>query len=402
MLMLQYSYMKLRSATPASTSFRKRALLVALTVFIAFAVPLQLTSHIAQADRYDDQINALEQEIAQYQAEASRLSGEAQTLQNEVTRLNNEKAVIQAQVDLSQAKYDKLIVDIADTEQKIKDNQEVLGDTIADLYVDGGISPLEMLASSTNVGDYLDKQEYRNSIRDQLVSTISEIKDLKAQLDQQKIDVERVLNDQKGQRDLLAKKEAEQQALLAQTRGQEAAYAQLSEAAKAQKQQVQQEQQAAIAAASNRGGTAVTLPGDPNKGGYPAEYANASYYAYIPDRWGMYARQCVSYVAWKVYQKNGYMPYWGGVGNANQWPGNARSGYGNGGTPIATGYTPRVGSAGVIMAGEAGHIVWVEAVNGDGTIDVSQYNYYNAGGSGWGHYSKMRVSASTYDVYIYF
>ena len=40
---------------------------------------------------------------------------------------------------------------------------------------------------------------------------------------------------------------------------------------------------------------------------------------------GYVLTQCVSYTAWKVYQKNGYMPYWGGVGNANQWPGNADS-----------------------------------------------------------------------------
>ena len=384
-----------------SVSFLAKALLVSSVVLMAFAVPMQLSANVF-ADKYDDKINALEQQIAGYQAEAGRLAGEAQTLQAELSRLGNEKAVIQAQLDLSQAKYDKLVVDIAANEKKIKDNQDVLGDTIADLYVDGKITPLEMLASSKNISDYLDRQEYRNSIKDELTSTIAEIKDLKAQLEQQKVDVERLLNDQKGQRDLLAQKEAEQAKLLADTQGKEAAYAQLSEAARVQKQQVQQEQQAAIAAATNQGGSAVTLPGDPNKGGYPAEYANANYYAYIPDRWGMYARQCVSYVAWKVYQKNGYMPYWGGVGNANQWPGNAQSGYGNGGNAIPTGYTPRVGSAGVIMAGAAGHIVWVEAVNGDGTIDVSQYNYYNAGGSGWGHYSKMRVSASTYDIYIYF
>jgi surface antigen len=78
------------------------------------------------------------------------------------------------------------------------------------------------------------------------------------------------------------------------------------------------------------------------------------------------------------------------------WPSSARAaGY-------STGSTPRVNSVGVISAGAYGHVVWIEAVNGDGTVDVSQYNYYNAGGPGWGNYSKMRVSAATYDTYIYF
>ena len=39
---------------------------------------------------------------------------------------------------------------------------------------------------------------------------------------------------------------------------------------------------------------------------------------------------------------------------------------------------------------------------GGNEVIVSQYNYWNAGGSGWGHYSRMRLPASTYDTYIYF
>jgi surface antigen len=109
----------------------------------------------------------------------------------------------------------------------------------------------------------------------------------------------------------------------------------------------------------------------------------------------MYNRECVSYTAWKVYQKNGYMPYWGGVGNANQWPGNARR------AGIPTGSTPRAGSVGVISSGYYGHVVWIESVNGDGTINISQYNELLA--SGWGQYSeRYGVNPAVYDTYIYF
>lgn len=111
------------------------------------------------------------------------------------------------------------------------------------------------------------------------------------------------------------------------------------------------------------------------------------------DALGYGCRQCVSYTAWRVGQKTGRFPYY--WGNANQWPASARA------TGYSTGSTPRVNSVGVISAGQYGHVVWIEAVNGDGTVDVSQYNYFNAGGPGWGNYSKMRVSASTYDVLIF-
>jgi surface antigen len=241
-------------------------------------------------------------------------------------------------------------------------------------------------------------------VRDQLSKTIDKIKTLKKSLENQKVDVERVLGDQTNAKNALSAKQAEQQTLIAQTRGEEGAYQQLSAQSSAKKLEIQKQQQAAIEAAMRRngGGPVNILPGDPNKGGYPWEqgcYVDSNAVSHGGtdgnggDPLGYGCRQCVSYTAWKVIQKTGYEPmYWG---NANMWPASARA------ANFATGGTPREGSLGVISAGQYGHIVYVEAVNGDGTIDISQYNYLNAGGSGWGHYSKMRVSSSTYDTYIY-
>jgi surface antigen len=113
------------------------------------------------------------------------------------------------------------------------------------------------------------------------------------------------------------------------------------------------------------------------------------------DNWGMYNRECVSYTAWKVYQAYGYMPNWGGVGNANQWPGDADR------YNIPRGSTPKVGSVAIgtnsYYFGSVGHAMWVEAVYGDGTILVSQYNF-----AGPGQYSTMRISASLMSTFIYF
>jgi len=397
--------MKQRSTTPVSKGLVTKSLLVATAVLMIVSAPIT-TSPRVSADQFDDQIRALQQEIDAYENEARKLKSQADTLQVQVNVLNNEKTQIQGQIELSQAKFDQLQQKIKDTQQTIVDNQKALGETLASLYVDDKISPLEMLASSQNIGDYVDKQEYRSSVREQLSKTIDKIKSLKKSLEQQKVDVERVLGDQTNARNALAAKEAEQQSLLNATRGEEGAYQQLSAQSSAKKLEIQQQQQAAIEAAMRRasgGGSVNILPGDPNKGGYPWEqdcYVDGNAVSHGGadgnggDPLGYGCRQCVSYTAWKVIQKTGYQPrYWG---NANMWPGSARSvGY-------STGNTPRVGSVGVISAGQYGHVVWVEAVNDDGTVDVSQYNYYNAGGSGWGHYSKMRVSSSTYDTYIYF
>ena len=136
-----------------------------------------------------------------------------------------------------------MTADIAANEKSIATNQDVLGDTIASLYVDGKISTLEMLASSKNIGEYVDKQEYQSSVRDTLTKTINDIKKTKKQLEQQKAAVERNLEDQKAQREVLAQKEAEQASLVAQTRGEEAAYHNLSGEREQQKQKQQEQQQ---------------------------------------------------------------------------------------------------------------------------------------------------------------
>lgn len=395
--MLTWRKMNLRSTTPSSVSFAKRATLVASAILMIAATPLAMTQMVG-ADEYDARIAQLNAQINQFNAQAAALSQERNTYENKLAQLNAEKAQIQAQIDLNEAKANQLNEEIKKSEAEIASNKDALGETLADLYVDDNISAVEMLMSSKNISDFVDKQTYREAIQDELASTIDRIKQLKIQLEEQKIGVERALADQKGAREALSAKEAEQQALIAAVAGQEQAYQNLSAQTKAEKDRVQQAQQAAIAAAMRRaGGGGNAVAGDPSKGGYPSNLANSDYYNPVVDPWGMYSRQCVSYTAWKVYQKNGYMPYWGGRGNANQWPGNARAA----GIPVSS--SPRAGSVGVIMAGQYGHVVWVESVNGDGTINISQYNYFNAGGAGWGHYSEMYgVSPGAYDYYIHF
>lgn len=397
--------MKRLSTTPAqkTKTTAKKLSIVAVAIVFAATSLFQSVS-IVKADDFDRRIADIQSQINRYQAEAGRLAGEAASLQRELDSLNAQKNVIQSQINLMQVEYDKLVAEIAANEQKIVETQDALGVTIADLYVSTDVSPLEMLASSKSISEYVDKESYRNSVKDSLTASIQNIRKLKAQLETQKKDVERVLAEQKFARDELAAKEREQAQLVAQTRGQEAAYNGLVRDREGQKLELQKQQQAAIEAAARRAGGSVNiLPGDPNKGGYPWEagcWVDANAWSHGGangnggDPLGYGCRQCVSYTAYKVGAHTGNYPrYWG---NANQWPGSARAaGY-------STGKTPKVNSVGVISAGAYGHVVWVEAVNGDGTVDISQYNYFNAGGAGWGHYSKMRVSAATYDTYIYF
>lgn len=86
------------------------------------------------------------------------------------------------------------------------------------------------------------------------------------------------------------------------------------------------------------------------------------------------------------------MPYWGGSGNANQWDDNARAA----GIPVDR--TPRIGDVAIWNGGYYGHAMYVESINADGTITVSQYN-----ADGQGNYSVATVNPLTLDlVFIHF
>lgn len=387
--------MKQRSTTPVLRRMTTKTALVGLALVVAVSTPIAMYQQVA-ADQWDNQINSLRAQADQYQAQANQLKAQGDTLQNKLDGINAQVAALQANIQANQAKHDKLLADIAANTEKLQQTQDALGEMVANLYVDGKISSLELLASSQNIGDFVDKQEYRTTVRDSLGRTIDEVKKIKAQLEGDKKDVEKVLADLKQQNDQLAAVQAEQQALVNQTRGDEAAYQTLVSSARSQMQSIAAQQQAYYASLIAKGGGNSGVVGSfqywgwsGNKGcggGYP--YC-AGPLDYAIDPWNLYTRECVSYVAWALEARFGktVQPFHGD-GNAGQWPSSAARW--SGATRV---YSPQPGDAVVLPASGSfapvGHIMIVESVSGNGDMFVSQYNMY-----GTGQYSTMWVKNS--------
>lgn len=95
------------------------------------------------------------------------------------------------------------------------------------------------------------------------------------------------------------------------------------------------------------------------------------------------------YCTWYVKNKRGAsLP--NGLGNANTWYSRAA------GMGMAVGSTPRAGAVGTTTRGGLGHVVYVESVNDDGTINISDMN----GIAGFGKVGYRTTSASEF-LYIY-
>jgi peptidoglycan DL-endopeptidase CwlO len=376
----------MKAIKQTAQTLSRRVLLMLTAAMMAVLMPVAMV----QADFYDDQIREIEQEVASFQDQAAKLRAQADTLQNKLNILRAEMASLQKQIDLNTTKLGQLKQKIAETEKKIAQQQKVLGENLVNIYLDSTVTPLEVLASANSIGDYIDKQEYRDTIRQQLQESIVLVKQLKEDLNKQRLAVEQTLADQKAQRTDLAAKQKQQNDLLARTRGQEAEYRQLAAENNARITDLREQQRIA----NLKWGGNVSY-GANCGGGYSGpwpHWCNSPLDAY-GDNWGMYTRECVSYTAFKVWASGRHMPY--GLGNANMWPGRARA------HNIPVDRTPKAGDVAVWPIGYYGHTMYVEAVRGNGDLYISEYNY------DWtGRYSERTISRSTWEaqgfVFIHF
>jgi peptidoglycan DL-endopeptidase CwlO len=336
-----------------------------------------------KADQFDAQIQQLEEQNAANQVQSDSLAATAASYQQAIDALNSQISSLQQNIVNTQSQIDSLQAQIEQAQKELDHQKQVLGENIKTMYLEGDISTLEVLASSKDLSDFVNKQEYRNSVANKVKDSVDKINNLKVQLTKQQRQQQDLLADLQNQQAQLQAQQNQQAQLLAYTESQKATYDQQISSNNAQIMSLRAQQ-----AALNRKLGGVPVAGDPGHGGYPAVWNNAAQDSML-DSWGMYNRECVSYTAWKVYQTFGYMPYWGGNGNANQWPGDAQ----RAGIPI--GSTPKAHSVAIWNVGAFGHAMWVEAVSGN-TIYVSQYNYDYQG-----HYSEMSISASGL-TYIYF
>jgi len=346
-----------------------------------FMVGIIAVTPIVYADQYDDQIKAIQNDTAQKKQNLNQLNSEAVSFADQINKLQTQINDFQGQINANQAKSDDLQTQIVVAEEELAKQKLMLGKNIKSMYLEGKISTLEILAASKDLSEFVDKQQYRNNVQDQIKKTLDKVNDLKLQLGTQKGQVEQLLKEQQIIRDQLAGQQAEQSRLLSLNKQQQDEYLVQIKTNNTQVKQLQSEQLAAYAAYARRNG--VNQYGESGNGGYPSVWADAPQDSLV-DNWGMYNRECVSYTAWKVSSTGRYMPYWGGRGNAYEWTGNAKAS----GIPVSN--TPTVGTVAIWGLddglGPYGHAAYVELVHKDGSIEVSQYNFTR------GKFSRMNVS----------
>ena len=337
---------------------------------------VMLIGPAAYADAIDDQISQLNAQISQQQAAASSLQTQANTLNNQIAILNDQEEAISEQLQLNQVKQQQTTQQIADAQQQLTLKKSILDEEVRNIYQDSQITPLEMLASSKNFSDYVDKQQYNDEIKDHIQTEYGQVEQLKASLVSRQNDLNLLVTQQSSLAASLQQQQEQQSQLLTQTQGQESQYQQLVAANQSKLNSII----AARAAALKSGNSGLSLQTSGGGcGDYPDAWCQAPQDSLITDG-NYYNRECVSYAAY-YREKNGYgLP--SNYGNAYQWAAYVNS------------HSPKVGDVAVWGAnanayiGGFGHVAIVSGVDGSG-ITVSQYNFDV--GNGEGMYSEMHI-----------
>jgi peptidoglycan DL-endopeptidase CwlO len=345
---------------------------VVLILGVSFVIPNARAS-------IQDQINALQQENSRNRSIVSDLRNQATSYQDAINQLQAAINALQAQIDANTAEQTRLQNEITKAEEELVKQKKILGESIRTMYVQGQISTLEMLASSDDLSDFVDKQVYHGTVQDKIRDTLNKITALKNQLSEQKNQVERLLAEQNAKQSQQTAARNEQNALLSYNQSQQAAYN--------QKTRDNQSKIDALIAQQRRANF------NPDGGYYFLRFPGAAHgfspqsYPYRnagfgmspgpgcvdndgPDPWGYCTRQCVSYAAWAVLASGRSAPMY--YGNAKDWVGAAYAR----GIPVYR--DPQPGDVAISTSGFWGHAMYVESVSGR-TFTTSEYNTYLTG-----------------------
>lgn len=374
-------HMKPKLKQTYSSTWRKLVSLSVMTLAVLFVVGASVVPHV-NADQFDQQIRALQQENQTNLNAVATLQSQARSYQDAIAVLRAQISQLQAEIGYNRGQQALLQAQIEANEKELQRQRKLLGADLKAMYVDGDISTIEMLATSKNLSEFIDREAYRNAVQAKIQDTLKKITTLQATLQGQKQQVEVLLAEQQTRQAQQNASKAEQARLLTLNQNEQAEYN--------KKTKDNQNKIADLIAAQRRancGGECRGLVYDPNNGYYP--YANWPFSMNTapgcvdgdgPDEWGYCTRQCVSYAAWAVKRSGRTPPKY--YGNANNWENTALAR----GVPVykinpssadlARGVQtggPQAGDVVISTAGTWGHAMYVESVL-NGEIYVSQYN----------------------------
>ncbi len=305
---------------------------------------------------------AKEQEANRNAANAAR---SANAYQIKVSELSAEIAKKEAEIASTTAEIKELKDEIDEKEAKLDEEQEALAELLVNMHFESDAEPIRILAGASSISDLAEKAAREEVAQEQINTKAESVKKAKEELEDEKAKVEELLARQESEKADLSKQQADKKALVEKYANDAEAYNAVAAAA---------QEEARLAAQRYQEAHPEEFQGT------ASQYTGANTYPWQADcpgrqdayltywdgyKIGGYVCECVSYAGWKAYEAFGVPAAWG---NAYSWASGARNaGYRVDKSPAAN----TIGQSG---GAPYGHVFWVESVNGDGSINVTEYN----------------------------
>lgn len=357
--------------------------LLGLALVFAVSTVAAPSQAVAQPSM-QDQIRALERENAQNRSMLSDLMEVATSYENAIEELQKQINQLQQQINENEAQKGKLEAEIVQLENDLNLQRRVLGENIKAMYVGGEMTTIEMLATSKDLSDFVDKETYRSAVQRKIQDTMERIELLQNQLFEKKQEIEALLQSLRAKRETVSRARAEQASLLAMNQQQQSEFNRKTrnnqeKIAELQRKIEEQRHLNSRTTYTDGGIYFIRFPGqvnDFNPNNYEYKHYGFSMRSegcgyYDPntgqtdsvDRWGYCTRQCVSFTAWAVLASGRSAPMY--YGNAKNWVNEAPESY--------IYRTPKVGDIAITTGGTYGHAMYVSEVSGN-QFKVWEYN----------------------------
>jgi len=185
-----------------------------------------------------NELNQLNGEIGNINSTITDLKSQKNTLANELSTLDAQAQAIQLQINASQAEINVLGPQIETTNAQITKaetdmvkQKAILGEYVRQMYIDGQTSQMQLILTSNNFSDFVDKSQYLNTMQSKVKETTDKVIALRKELEDKRLDLESkkatadsLKASQLSQKQALDNQRYQKDTLISQTNGSEAAY----------------------------------------------------------------------------------------------------------------------------------------------------------------------------------
>jgi peptidoglycan hydrolase CwlO-like protein len=155
------------------------------------------------------------------------LSAKVNSLQNRLAILQTEINQINTAIEKTELEIKKLTIELQLAEKELIRQKGILAENLRTLYIEGGVSTLDLILASDSFSDFINRQEYLARLKNSVQDSTERVILLKEEIEKNKKEQEELLAKQERQKRGLNDSKAVQQALLNATKGQETRYQQI-------------------------------------------------------------------------------------------------------------------------------------------------------------------------------